>query len=76
MWWKCPAWQNVRSKHGIAAGAYSAAWPRCLSICGLMPEGFEVQAWPGMMPEIVDLTDDSKSAEVVDLTDESAWTAE
>ena len=36
MWWECSAWEEVRSRHPVAA-ADRTDWPNCLVICGVAP---------------------------------------
>eukprot|EP00973_Karenia_brevis_P089791 12399492-Karenia_brevis.AAC.1 len=41
MWWRCPAWAEVRRRHSTAINSYVDSWPKCLSCCGLMPDGMD-----------------------------------
>ncbi|CAE8600311.1 unnamed protein product [Polarella glacialis] len=60
LWWVCPAWQDIRSRHPLATSGRSPSWPACFAICGLMPEGFD-ETQPGTsqpvpVQQIIDLT--------------------
>eukprot|EP00973_Karenia_brevis_P085671 11884513-Karenia_brevis.AAC.1 len=51
LFWECPAWQAIRSKHTCAAFAFRQCWPSCFQMCGLMPESPEAFTQIGMEVE-------------------------
>eukprot|EP00973_Karenia_brevis_P088417 12260713-Karenia_brevis.AAC.1 len=37
MWWHCPAWDDIRTKHANVWFALRDSWPACFRLCGIMP---------------------------------------
>eukprot|EP00660_Eupelagonema_oceanica_P000582 gene582-8237_t len=37
LWWRCPAWNDIRGRHQLAVGLLHEDWPPCLRRCGVMP---------------------------------------
>ena len=36
LFWECPAWKEVRTKHALATASWRPDWPACLSCCGVL----------------------------------------
>ena len=37
MFWRCPAWTDIRTQHSNCLFAFQAGWPQCFKCCGIMP---------------------------------------
>eukprot|EP00973_Karenia_brevis_P070843 9847852-Karenia_brevis.AAC.1 len=37
LWWDCPAWNHIRTKHANGYMHFREMWPACFRDCGLMP---------------------------------------
>ena len=69
LWWKCPAWQDVRQMYAEACELDSEALPACMRCCGLLPVDYTIglsSRRPRQKPteleaevEVIDLTRDS-----------------
>ncbi|CAE8729391.1 unnamed protein product, partial [Polarella glacialis] len=64
LWWECPAWSHVRTKHTLPEFSSYQDWPPCLRLCGLLPCDADE---PEIREPAVDLTEDSARV-VIDLT--------
>ena len=38
LFWECPAWKEVRTKHALATAPWRPDWPACLSCCGVLSD--------------------------------------
>eukprot|EP00973_Karenia_brevis_P028931 3990523-Karenia_brevis.AAC.1 len=37
LWWSCPAWEHIRSRHRNEWFSFMSCWPSCFKLFGIMP---------------------------------------